>query len=214
LGGYPLVVTIFGASGRTGVLLVEGALRAGHQVKAFVRDPEKLPLADTRLELVQGDAKNEADVARAAEGADAVLSALGHTKTSAKDIQTVATAYIIRAMKTAGVTRLISLTGAGVKAPQDQPKVIDRVFGVLLATFARSVIKDAEAHAELIRKSGLEYVLVRGPRLTDGPYTGSYKLGFIGKESGTQASRADVADFMLKQLTSDAWLGKAPLVSS
>lgn len=209
-----LAVTIFGASGRTGSLLVERALRAGHQVKAFVRDPDKVTLADTRLELIQGDAKNEADVARAVEGADAVLSALGHTKTSAKDIQTVATAHIIHAMKTFGVRRLVSLTGAGVKAPEDQPKVIDRVFGLLLATFARNVIKDAEAHAELIRKSGVEYVIVRGPRLTDGAYTGSYKVGFIGKGSGTQASRADVADFMLKQLTSEAWLGRAPLVSS
>lgn len=205
-----LAVTIFGASGRTGTLLVEGALRAGHQVKAFVRDPDQVTLADTRLELIQGDANDEADVARAVEGADAVLSALGHTKTSTKDIQTVATAHIIHAMKTFGVGRLISLTGAGVKTPQDQPKVIDRVFGMLLATFARDVIKDAE----LIRRSGLEYVLVRGPRLTDGPYTGGYKVGFIGKGSGTQASRADVADFMLKQLTSEAWLGRAPLVSS
>ncbi len=209
-----MVVTIFGASGRTGRLLVEGALRTGHQVRAFVRDPAKLPLKDAGLELIQGDAKSGADVARAVMDADAVLSALGHTKTSAKDVQTVATAHMVHAMKTSGVARLVSLTGAGVKAPQDRPKVIDRVFGVLLATLARDVIKDAEAHAELIRNSGLEYVLVRGPRLTDGPYTGDYRVGFIGEASGTRASRADVADFMLKQLTDDAWLGKAPLVSS
>ena len=208
-----MTLTIFGASGRTGKLLVEQALRAGYHVRAFVRDPAKLPLEHERLELLQGDAKNEADVARAVKGADAVLSALGHTKTSAQDVQTVATRNIVRTMKRFGVTRLVSLTGAGVKDPHDRPKLVDRVFGVLLATFAKNVIRDAEHHAEVIRQSGLEFVIVRGPRLTDGPFTGTYKVGYIGKDSGTQASRADVADFMLKQADDDTWLGKAPIVS-
>ena len=209
-----MTLTIFGASGRTGKLLVERALGAGYHVRAFVRDPAKLQLQSERLELLQGDAENEADVAGAVTGADAVLSALGHTESSAKDVQTVATRNIVGAMKQFGVHRLISLTGAGVKDPHDRPKVVDRVFGVLLATFARDVIRDAEHHAEVIRKSGLEFVIVRGPQLTDGPYTGSYKVGYIGKDSGTQASRADVADFMLGQVQDDAWLGQAPLVSS
>ena len=207
-------MTIFGASGRTGVLLVERALSAGHHVKAFVRDPTKLLLEDMQLELVQGDVKDETDVARAVEGADAVLSALGHTKTSTKDVQSAGTANIIRAMKTSSVKRLVSLTGAGVKDPSDKPKVVDRVFGVLLATVAQDVFRDAQRHAELIQKSGLEYVVVRAPRLTDSSYTGTYKVGYVGKDSGIQVSRADVADFMVQQLESDTWLGKAPLVSS
>ena len=153
-------------------------------------------------------------MAQAFEGADAVLSALGHTNSSAKDVQTVATRHIVSAMKRFGVLRLVSLTGAGIKIPHDQPKFVDHVFGVLLATFAGNVIQDAEQHAEVIRKSGLEYVIVRGPRLTEGPYMGTYKVGYSGKASGTQTSRADVADSMLTQVKDDTWLGEAPLVSS
>lgn len=206
-------LAIFGASGRTGKPLVEQALAQGHEVRALVRDPAKLPLQHERLLLISGDAMNAADVAGTIEGTDAVLSALGQTKGSPKDLQTVATRHMVAAMKAHGVARVISLTGAGVRDPNDQPKLVDRVFGLLLAVAARDVLRDANAHAEVLRGSGLAYTLVRGPRLTEGPRTGVYKVGYVGKDSGTQVSRADIADFMLRQLTDDAWVYKAPMVS-
>ncbi len=206
-------LAVFGASGRTGRPLVEQALAQGHLVRALVRDPAKLTLQHERLALVQGDAMNAADVAATVEGCEAVLSVLGQTKGSPAILQTVATQHIVTAMKAYGVTRVISLTGAGVRDPNDKPKLIDRVFGLLLATLARSVIRDANAHAEVLRGSGLAYTIVRGPRLTEGPRTGVYKVGYVGKDSGTQASRADVADFILRELSDDAWVYKAPVVS-
>lgn len=207
-------LAVFGATGRTGKPLVAAALERGHEVRALARDPAKLDVSQDNLLVIRGDALNAADVAETVAGCDAVLSVLGQTKGSPKDLQTTATRHIVAAMKTHGVTRVISLTGAGVRDPNDAPKLIDRVFGLLLATVARSVIRDADAHAEVLRQSGLEWTLVRGPRLTEGPRTGSYKVGYVGKDSGTQASRADVADFMLSQLDDDTWIRKAPMVSS
>ena len=207
-------LAIFGATGRTGKPLVEQALAQGHEIRALARDPSKLEVSQEKLLVIHGDVLNAADVAETLAGCDAVLSVLGQTKGSPKDLQTVATRHIVAGMKTHGVTRVISLTGAGVRDPNDRPKLVDRVFGLLLATVARSVIQDADAHAEVLRQSGLEWTLVRGPRLTEGPRTGSYKVGYVGKDSGTQASRADVADFMLRQLEDDTWVRKAPMVSS
>ncbi len=207
-------LAVFGATGRTGKPLVAAALERGHEVRVLARDPAKLDVSQENLLIIHGDALNAADVAETVAGCDAVLSVLGQTKGSPKDLQTTATRHIVAAMKTHGVTRVISLTGAGVRDPNDAPKFIDRVFGLLLATVARSVIRDADAHAEVLRQSGLEWTLVRGPRLTEGPRTGSYKVGYVGKDSGTQASRADVADFMLSQLDDDTWVRKAPMVSS
>lgn len=207
-------LAVFGASGRTGRPLVEQALTQGHEVRALVRNPAKLTWQHERLVLVQGDVMNAADVAATVEGCEAVLSALGQTKGSPKDLQTVAMRHMVAAMKAHGVTRIISLTGAGVRDPHDQPKLIDRAFDLLLATVARNVIGDANAHAEVLRESGLVYTIVRGPRLTEGPHTGVYKVGYVGKDSGTQASRSDVADFMLRQLLDDSWVRKAPMVSS
>lgn len=206
-------LAVFGASGRTGRPLMEQALARGHEVRTLVRDPAKMSLQHERLTLIQGDAMNAADVARTVEGTGAVLSVLGQTKGSLKDLQTVATRHMVAAMKAHGVERIISLTGAGVRDPKDQPKFVDRVFGLLLAVAARDVLRDANAHAEVLRGSGLAYTLVRGPRLTEGPRTGVYRVGYVGKDSGTQASRADVADFILRQLEDDAWVRKAPMVS-
>lgn len=207
-------LAIFGATGRTGKPLVAQALGQGHEVRALARDPTKLEVSQESLLVIHGDVLNAADVAETIAGSDAVLSVLGQTKGSPKNLQTVATRHIVAAMKTHGVTRVISLTGAGVRDPHDEPKLVDRVFGLLLATVARSVIQDADAHAEVLRQSGLEWTLVRGPRLTEGPRTDTYKVGYVGKDSGTQASRADVADFMLRQLGDDTWVHKAPMVSS
>ena len=206
-------LAVFGGSGRTGRLLIEGALARGHEVRALVRDPAKLPLHHDRLALVRGDATNADDVAATVVGSEAVLSALGHAKGSPKDVQTTATRHIVAAMRAEGVTRVLSLTGAGVRDPGDRPKVVDRVFGLLLGVLARDVIRDADAHARVLRESGLEYTLVRGPRLTDGPRTGVYRVGLVGKDSGTQASRADIADFMLNELEAGAWVRQAPVVS-
>ncbi len=207
-------LAIFGATGRTGKPLVAQALGQGHEVRALARDPTKLEVSQESLLVIHGDVLNAADVAETIAGSDAVLSVLGQTKGSPKNLQTVATRHIVAAMKTHGVTRVTSLTGAGVRDPHDEPKLVDRVFGLLLATVARSVIQDADAHAEVLRQSGLEWTLVRGPRLTEGPRTDTYKVGYVGKDSGTQASRADVADFMLRQLGDDTWVHKAPMVSS
>jgi putative NADH-flavin reductase len=209
-------LAIFGASGRTGVPLVKQALEQGHTIKALVRSPDKLKDAlgeAAGLEIIQGDATNAADVAKTIDGCDVVLSAIGHSKGSPKDVQTTATKHMVAAMRERGIKRIISLTGAGVSAPGDKPKIADRIFGFLLGLFAKDVLEDAKNHAEVLRQSDRDYVIVRGPRLTDSEPKGDYYVGLIGKDSGTQIARADVAHFMLTQLEDDTWLGRAPMVS-
>ena len=206
-------LAIFGGTGKTGKPLVEQALAQGHQVTALVRTPSKLTIQSDDLILVQGDATDPYDVDRVIIGVDAVLSALGHAKGSPDDVQTVATEHIVTAMKRRSVERIVSLTGAGVKDPNDEPKLADKVIRFLLKTFAGKVLEDAKNHAEVLRKSGLQWTLVRGPRLTNGPHTGKYRVGYVGKNSSTQISHADTADFMLKEVTDNAYIHQAPVVS-
>lgn len=73
--------------------------------------------------------------------------------------------------------------------------------------------KTPERHAEVLRHSGLDWTIVRGPILNDGGKTGEYRVGYVGKNSSTKISRADVADFMIRQLDDDSHLGQAPMVS-
>ncbi len=206
-------LAIFGASGRTGRPLVEQALAAGHEVTALVRTPGSFPIEHERLNIIAGSVEDAAKGEEAVKGADAVLMVLGHTKTSNKDVLTVGTRNIVNAMKKHGVQRLVNLTGAGVRDPQDRPKFVDKVFGFALARLQPDLLRASENQTKAIQNSDLDWTIVRGPRLTEGPRTGKYRVGYIGKDSGTQASRADVADFMLKQVTDNTYLRKMPVVS-
>lgn len=206
-------LTVFGASGRTGRPLVEQALSGGHQVTAFVRNSSKVPMNHERLTVVEGNVKDYAAVGEAVAGADAVLSVLGHTKTSEKDVQTVGTENIVAAMKKSGVRRLVSLTGAGVRDPKDEPKLFDRAITGLLKLLQRDVLQDAENHARVIEKSELDWTIVRGPMLAEGEKKGEYRIGYVGKDSGSRISRADVADFMLRLAEGDEYIRQKPMVS-
>ncbi len=206
-------ILVFGASGRVGRPLVEQALEAGHEVTAFVRDPARLPVEHGRLRVVKGDVTDAAAVEGAVAGQDAVFSVLGHAKGAPKDVQTRGIRNIVATMKRHGVRRLVSLTGAGVRDPEDSPKLFDKVIVAVLKLVQRDVLEDGVRHAEVIKGSGLEWVIVRGPMLTEGEKTGEYRVGYVGKDSGSKISRADLADFMLGQLADDMHLGRMPMVS-
>jgi putative NADH-flavin reductase len=167
------------------------------------------------LTIVQGDINDDQAVRGAIQGADAVISALGPVKDSPKDLLLKAQQHIVSAMQAAQVHRYVMVTGAGVRDPQDQPKFIDHVFGFLLCVAAADVLRDSVASVKVVQASSLDWVIVRGPRLVDGPYTGRYRVGYVGKQSGTQISRADLADFMLRQATGESnWIHRLPVVSN
>ena len=112
-------VAVFGATGRTGRLVVGKALDAGHRVTAFARDPSKLGASDERLRVVEGDVYDRVRVEEAVAGQDAVVSAVGPVSTSPGDVQTEATKNIVAAMEKHGVRRLVSVTGGMVRDPRD-----------------------------------------------------------------------------------------------
>ncbi len=207
-------IALFGATGKVGQHLVDQALERGDEVTAFVRDPSKLTTQQhKRLKVVQGDVLDPKDVEQAVAGTDAVLSTIGHTKTSSKDVLAEGIKNIIAAMNKHGVRRLVSLTGAGVRDPKDEPKLVDRIIGWLLKLLQKELLEDAIEQARMVKESHLDWVIVRAPVLTEGEKKGEYRIGYVGKESGTTLSRADVADFMLKQTTDDTYLHQAPMVS-
>ncbi|HEY7831952.1 MAG TPA: SDR family oxidoreductase [Ktedonobacterales bacterium] len=206
-------LAIFGATGRIGRPLVQQALDAGHEVVALVRDPAKVAMQNEHLTLVQGDAMQLPDVERTVQGADAVICVLGHRKDSPKDMQTIAARNIVQAMCAQHIQRLVSLTGAGVEAPQDRPKLSNHLIKFALLALSGDVYRDGAAHARVIQESPLDWVIARGPRLTEGPHTGTYRVGWVGVNTGMTISRADVADFLLKQTTDTRHLRQMPMIS-
>ena len=163
-------LVIFGATGGTGRHLVEQALAEGHQVTAFARRPAALQVRHDRLRIAAGDVSDAAQVESAIEGQDAVLSALGATKKQA--ICADGMANILAAMRRAGVRRVIVLSAFGASDSHDRS-----LYTRLLWLFIRERMADKDRMEQLIKRSDLEWTLVRPPRLTDGPRTQRYRSG-------------------------------------
>ena len=206
-------IVVFGASRGAGLQVVKQALEAGHIVTAFVRSPEKFEVRHANLIVFKGDAMDASAVENAIIGQDSVISALGPTRPPILHMMETSAKNIVTGMKKHGVCRLISTTGAGVRQPEDEPKFIDNFIGFLLNILAKDVVLDSAENVQVIRASDLDWTVVRFPRLMDGEHTGKYRVGFVGKDSGTQLSRADAADFILKELAEKKWLRKLPVVS-
>lgn len=206
-------IVVFGASGGIGVEIVKQALAAGHQVTAFVRSSAKMNIQHVNLSLFQGDAMDASAVEKAIAGQEAVISALGATRPPVPGMMETAAKNIVAAMQKHGVRRLISTTGAGVRDPRDQPKLMDHVMKALLTLLAGEVLRDSAAGVEILRGSDLDWTIVRYPRLTDGLLTGKYRVGYIGKGSGSQLSRADGAEFVLKELGEGKNIRQMPVAS-
>ena len=206
-------IVVFGASGRMGIKVVEQSLEAGHIVTAFLRTPSKIDIQHPRLTLLQGDVMDAAKVENAIVGHEVVISVLHTTRPPVPDMLETAAKNIVAAMQKHGIRRIISTSGAAVPQPEDQPKVGDRLINALLNIFEKNFVVDSSANVRVIQASDLDWTIARFPRLMDGARTGKYRVSYLGKDSGTQISRADGADFVLKELTEKKWLRKAPVVS-
>lgn len=208
-----VTIALFGATGRTGRRVLQAALDSGHSVRALARDPAGVPVPSGRVTVIGGDVLDSAAVDRTVAGADVVLSVFGHVKGSPPTVQSDGTRNIVAAMHRHGVSRIVSLSGGGLPAEQDLPKLPDRIIRFLLKRLSGDVLADAESHLEVLKKSGLEWTVVRGPRLTEDPGTGSYRVGWVGVNASTKISRDDLADFLLTQVTDRTFIHQLPFVS-
>jgi uncharacterized protein YbjT (DUF2867 family) len=204
-------VIIFGATGSIGRHLVEQALDAGHSVTAFGRNPSALTRDHPELVRRAGDVLDPVAVSDAVAGHDAVLIALGAGRKGG--VRAAGSRNIIAGMAHHGLRRLVcaSTLGAGDSYPALNFFWKRIMFGLLL----REAFADHQAQETAIRRSDLDWVIVRPGAYTDGPATGAYKSGFPPAERSLalKISRADVARFMLQQLTGSTWLRQAPGLS-
>ena len=206
-------IVIFGSTGGTGRELVAQALARGHHVTAQARSPEKLAdLERPNLEVVRGDVLDPSDVERAVTGHEAILCAVG-AGPERTTVREDGTRNIVAAMEATGVRRLVCLSSLGVGDSRANLPLFTRY--VIVGIFLRHAFADHERQEAVVRNSSLDWTIVRPPHLKDGPRTGEYRHGFPPTERSIQGwiSRADVADFMLDQLTVDAYVRQTPGVS-
>lgn len=204
-------LAILGATGRTGRALLDQALAAGHEVTALARVPARMGPPRERLTVVTGNVFDAPAVARTVEGADVLISALGPSKGSPKDLFTRSTPEVLRAARAAGVKRFVTVAGAAVTLPGDEKGRVAAAFSTLVGLAAG--VGDRQRELPAIQAGGIDWVVVRPPRLTEGPVTGQYREGSLQLGPQHKIARADVAHFMLRQIGEDTYVRQAPFIA-
>ena len=200
---------VFGASGKTGREVVRQALARGYMVTAFVRQTARLPIAHANLRLVAGEISNPEAIARVVAGQTAVISTLGGGQPMTHDQVVIeGVRAIARAAEQASVERLLYLSFIGVHDSRDAAGFVLRR---LATTLLRHEVADHEVKEAAIIASFVDWTIVRPPKLTNGRLTAAYRVGedIRARSPLPLMSRADVADFMLRQLTDAAFIRKA-----
>jgi putative NADH-flavin reductase len=203
-------ILVVGASRGTGALCVKSALAKGHAVSAFSRTPAKLDVVHPALTKVAGDFHDAASVRGAVAGHDAVIicaspGSLGAIKET-PDYFSRGTKHCIDAMKGLGVRRLVVLSAHGAGDSKVAASWFQRTF--LIERLLKGFYRDHDVQERLTRESGLDFVIARPTRLTNGKAKGTYVRTTELVRVPASISRADIADFLVEACEATTWLGK------
>lgn len=206
-------VTIFGATGSLGQHILRQALQQNFEVKVLTRSAARLKdFQHPKLRIVEGDLLNRDDVRKAMEGSEYVMCAIGD---GAKGkIRAVGTKNILEGMASLGLRRLVCQTTLGIGESRNNLNFFWKhvMFGMLL----KKAYVDHQLQEEYVKKSQVDWTIVRPSAFANGPITRSFKAGFGPHEKNLslKISRADIADFMIQQMKSDQYIRQAVSISN
>lgn len=201
-------ITVFGATGKVGRIVVENLLDSGHQVVAFAHGASPFT-TNENLTVVHGDVHNTSDVKTALSGADAIISTLGSWHTPSKDILTSAMKNIIPAAEIQGIKRLVSLTGSQAALPNEKLRLFEKLFHFALNIVAHKILADGENHLRLLKESKLDWTVIRSPIMKPSTKT-DYRLSLVAPSPLATISRAAVAKAIVDQLETRDYTKMAP----
>jgi putative NADH-flavin reductase len=209
-------VLIIGASRGIGLETVKAALLAGHNVRALARSAARIPIQNPGLEKVTGNAVDSSTIRSTVEGVDVVVQTVGvdiapRSIFERTTLFSQSTRILVDAMKAAGVKRLIAVTGLGAGDSRGHGGLL--YDAVVFPLFLKRVYDDKDVQEWIVRSSGLDWTIVRPGLLTNRPATGRYRILTAAHDwRFGLISRADVADFIVRQVDDRALIGATPLL--
>jgi len=211
-------VTVFGATGAIGQLIVDQLLRQGENVTAYARNAAKVPGRwDGSVNVVIGAITDVTAIDAAVAGADAVVSALGPSMDrNATGLPLVdGTRLIVASMKRHGIRRYVGNGTPSVLDQRDEVTMQTRLVGWMAQTFLPRAYREMIGMSRIITESGLDWTIVRFIAPKNGPATGIVRAGFFGKDKiGWGITRGDIAAFTTDQISSPQYSRAAPAVSN
>jgi putative NADH-flavin reductase len=208
-------LTIFGSTGQTGLQVVSAALAAGHEVTALVRHTASGLQPHSRLRVLHGQALSPPDVGRAIHGCDAVLSALGSREGRRETfLYSRSASLMLDAMRNSGVRRIIAVSALPLLPAEQKTFVERRIVHPLLDQFFGGSYDDMRRMEVLHAVAGMDWTVLRPPRLTNGRATGSYREALDSRlERARSISRADLAAAMVAAVDARRLIGHAVTIA-
>lgn len=202
-------IVVIGANGGIGKHVVTLALNQGYHVTAILRNTTKLSLIDRNLQVVEGDILKRETFEPCLAGADLVVSAIGKNSTKKTALYSKGVENLIHAMNRAQVKRAFFISASGLEVNPTHSFMVRFATRYILQRILKHMYADLERMEHMIKQSALDWTIVRPPRLTDGPVTGTYRVA-IGKilNNPLVISRANTAHFIVHNIDAREVYGK------
>ncbi|MFE7034729.1 NAD(P)-dependent oxidoreductase [Streptomyces sp. NPDC057621] len=202
-------IAVLGATGGTGRYVVDTALQRGHRVIALVRQAGMFAPRDRLDEVVWPEATDVPVLAHALQGASVVISALGGAEKGPTTICTDGIRSAVDAMRTARVDRLIAVSAHGVLETHDKS-----LYAMAVWANVGERMRDKETMEPLITSSGLNWTIVRPPKLSDHAASGKYRTGTnLPIRLWSSIGRADLAAFLVTEAEAPQYSHACPRIA-
>ena len=206
------LIAVLAAQGRSGQACVAALLEAGFRVRAGVRSESTLP-EHPDLDVVRCDARNKDEVGMLLDGADVAVSMIGHNRRSSADVQSVAIQHCVDIVsERQPETRIISLTGTGVRLPGDRIPLFDRAANFAIGVVDPKRIADGKEHVRILQESTVDYTILRVLKLTGGRHQGTVTLTPHGPAE-LFTPRARVGAAVVQLIETGAFQRALPVIS-
>ncbi|MES5926876.1 SDR family oxidoreductase [Bacillus cereus group sp. MG9] len=205
-------IAILGANGKVGKFLVNQALEKGYQVRILTRNSKNMTITNENIETISGDARDFSVIQELLQGCKAVINAVGQPKNEPYIFSTV-TKHILKVMKEYEMKRYILISGGSLNVKGDQKGIANKIGANLFRLFLPKMMQDKYKELQIIQSSEIDWTIVRLPFVIEGNGIGDIKESLVDMP-GIKIQNGDIAPFVIKQINSERYIGKCPLISN
>lgn len=204
-------IAVIGGNGRAGRFVARKALEKGYSVRMLARNPQRTALSSGQIEVIKGDAEDLSSIRTLLEGCDAVINTLGQPN-KATPIYSKVTRQILTVMKDLDIQRYITVTGGSLNAPGDRKSLLNQIGAQIFRWLYRDMIKDKEKELRILLDSKADWTLVRLPFIVEKP--AMRKIINLYDMPGMKMTNADIADFLVGQVSDQRYIRRCPFISN
>ena len=211
-------VAIFGATGFSGKAILNAAISQQHQVTVLVRNKSAILIQDKNLNIIEGNVLDRNTVAEVLKNNDAVIQCLGaggKGNGKATTFISDATKIIVEEMEKQQIKRLIAMSNVGAgNSVSFQPWIFTKIILPYFMKWLKVLIDDKNRMEPIIMNSELDWTIVRCPNIVDETPKGNVHATLDGKGLKLAVTLGDMAEFIIQQLTDNAYSRQAPSISN